>query len=212
MPVLHKAVTVACKAKNDHPTKMKYDFFATKSDKINLLDFIFTETDLKIYDLASPYGQEISMYNSTNEIATKFDLENGRQSSVTFQLWTERFGGDLLFRKVDLEPKYCNGYTFRYSTEGWGLIQLYFGGLKDSVLFHSHIGHYNEKGALKWEENNHFKGRVDKWNWKEIEQVSRKIKYQIHNKMASRKIGSYGILPGAEKLSTSGIKLWGTKP
>ena len=190
---------------------MTYDFFADQSDKINLLDFLFRETDLKVFDLASPYGQEISEYKSTDEIVSKFDLENGGQSSATFQLWTQRFGGDILFRKVDLNPKHCGGHTFRYSTDGWGLIQLYFGGRKDNVLFHSHIGHFNEKGALKWESSNHFNGRVDKWNWKEVEQTSRKLKNQIHNKIGIRKIGSYGVLPGADKLSGDGIKLWGTQ-
>ncbi len=79
---------------------MTYDFFATKSDKINLLDFLFKETDLRIFDLASLYGQEISEYRSTEEIVTKFDLDSGGQSSLTFQLWTQRFGGDILFRKI----------------------------------------------------------------------------------------------------------------
>ena len=188
---------------------MTYDFFATKSDKINLLDFIFKETDLRLFDLASSYGQEVSEYKSTEEIALKFDLENGGQSSMTFQLWTQRFGGDILFRKIELNPKHCNGYTFRYSTDGWGLIQLYFGGQKDNILFCSHIGHFNEKGALKWEDNNHFNGKVDKWIWKEIEKTSRKLKNQIHNKASVRKIGQYSVLPGADKISNEGIKLWG---
>ncbi len=48
-------------------------------------------------------------------------------------------------------------------------------------------------------------------NWKEVEQASRKLKNQIHNKIAIRKIGSYGVLPGADKLSANGIKLWGTQ-
>ena len=189
---------------------MTYDFFANKSDKINVLDFIFKETDLRIFDLASPYGQEVSEYTTSTEIASKFDLEHGAQSSVTFQLWTERFGGDIQFRKIDLDPKYCNGHSFRYSTDGWGLIQLYFGGQKDSVLFYSHIGHFNEKAALKWETTTHFNGKAKKWNWKEIERTSRKIKSQIHNKMSVRKIGSYGVLKGADNLNSDGVKFLGT--
>lgn len=34
---------------------MTYDFFANKTDKLEILDFIFSDTDLKIYDLSSPY-------------------------------------------------------------------------------------------------------------------------------------------------------------
>ena len=128
---------------------MTYDFFADKGDKLEILDFIFKNTDLQVYDLSSPYDQEICNYKTINEISTKFDLDNGDKFAVTLQLWTPRHKGKPIFRKIDLDPKRCNGHTFRYSTDGWGLIQLYFGGLKNNTLHQSHIGHFNEKGALK---------------------------------------------------------------
>src|SRR4051812_29423219 len=106
---------------------MNYDFFADKDDKIAVLDFIFSETDLHVYDLGSPYGEPICKYNSVEDIASKFDLENGSQF---FQLWSPRHEGKVIFRRVILDPKHCDGYDFRFSTEGCGLIQLYFHGLK----------------------------------------------------------------------------------
>jgi hypothetical protein len=186
---------------------MTYDFFADKEDKIKILEFIFKETDLHIYDLGSPYGQEICEYKTVEEISLKFDLDTGDKFANTFQLWTPRHKGKPIFRKVDLDPKRCNGHTFRYSTEGWGLIQLYFGGLKNNELNQSHIGHFNEKGALKWEETNKVNGLVSYWDWIEIQATSRKLKHHIHNKLATRKIRSFGILSGADKLETEGIKL-----
>jgi hypothetical protein len=188
---------------------MNYDFFANKQDKISVLEFIFNATELQVFDLGSPYGKEINQYKSTDEIISQFDLEKGRQFAVSLNLWAPGFGGKVIFKRVELNPKYCNGHTYRYSTEGWGLIQLHLGGLEGNTLYHSHIGHFNEKGALKWEDINDEKGKVDLWDWKAIEQTSRKIKYQIHNKMFVRKMGSYGILQGAENLSNSGVKLWG---
>ncbi len=187
---------------------MTYDFFAANSDKINLLNFIFKETDLKVFDLASPYGQEISEYKSTDEIMLKYGFESEISYPVKFQLWTPRFGGKILFRKVVLNPKHCDGHTFCYSSDGWGLIQLYFEGQKDNLLLHSHIGHFNERGALKWEDSNHFNGRVEQWNWEEIERTSRQLKNHIHSKMSVQKIGGYGILPGACELINEGLKLW----
>jgi len=188
---------------------MNYDFFASKQDKISVLEFIFNATDLQIFDHYSPYGQEINQYKSTAEITTHFDLEIGRQSAVALNLWAPHFGGKVRFQRVELNPKYCNGYTYRYGTAGWGLIHLYLGGLEENILFHSHIGHFNEAGALKNEGVNKENGKVNLWNWKAIEQTSRKLKYQIHNKMSVRKIGSYGVLQGAENLSKNGVKLWG---
>lgn len=186
---------------------MNYNFFADKADKLEILEFIFKDTDLHVYDLGSPYGQEICEYKTVDEISSKFDLDNGDKFANTFQLWTPRHKGKPIFRKVDLDPKRCKGHTFRYSTEGWGLIQLYFGGIKNNELNQSHIGHQSEKRALAWEDISNVNGRVSSWDWTEIQVTSRKLKYQIHNKLATRKIGSLGVLSGADKLETQGLKL-----
>jgi hypothetical protein len=186
---------------------MTYNFFANKADKIEILEFIFGETDLRVFDHSSNYEQQICEYKSVEEITSKFDLENGNKFAVSFQLWTQRHKGDILFRKVELDPNYCNGHTFRFSSEGWGLIQLNFGGLKNNELHQSHIGHFNEKGAAKWEMTNLFNGKVSNWNWTEIQTTSRKLKYHLHNKLAVGKIGSLGVLKGAEGLEKQGAKL-----
>lgn len=67
---------------------MTYDFFADKADKLKILDFIFKDTDLHVYDSDSPYGQGICQYKTVDEISSKFDLDNGDKFAVTFQLWT----------------------------------------------------------------------------------------------------------------------------
>ena len=185
---------------------MTYNFFANKEDKIDILEFIFKETDLRVYDSSSHYGQEICEYKTVEEILAKYDLDYGDKFATTFQLWTPRHKGEPIFDRINLDPKRCNGYTFRYSTEGWGLIQLYFGGIKNNELNQSHIGHFEEKGALKWESTNKKNGLVDLWDWKEIQITSRKLKYHIHNKLATRKIGSLGVLKGADNLEKDGIK------
>jgi len=185
---------------------MTYDFFADKADKLEILDFIFKDTDLHVYDLSSAYGHEICQYKTVEEVSSKFDLDNGDKFAVTFGPWTPRHKGKPLFRKIDLDPKRNYGHTFRYKTEGWGLIQLYFGGLKNGELNQSHIGHFNEKGALKCESTNTINGLVNFWDWTEIQVTSRKLKYQIHNKLSARKIGSIGVLSGADELKKKGIR------
>lgn len=185
---------------------MNYNFYAGKKDKLEILEFIFEETDLKVYDLDSPYGKEICEYKSADEIASKFDLNKGDKFALTFQLWSPKHEGKPIFRKIKLDPKRCNGHTFRYSTDGWGMIQLYFGGIKNHSLNQSHIGHFNEKGALRNKLSNHFNGKVDQWNWKEISKTSRKLKYQIHSKFAIDKIGSVGIMKEANELGNNKIE------
>lgn len=191
---------------------MTYDFFAAKADKIDVLNFIFEETDLQIFDLSSPYGQKVSEYKSIGEIAAKFNLHE-ETFGLTFQMWSPGFKVEPIFEKVDLNSKKCQGHTFRYSTVGWGLIQLYFGGADTSFnlkyLHRSHIGHFNQKGALARHNlpSNSYMGDANKWNWPEIEKTSRKLKYQIHNKLAVKKMGSNGVLKGAEILEGQGFAL-----
>jgi hypothetical protein len=83
---------------------MTYEFYADKTDKLSVLDFIFNQTDLQVFDLASPYGQKIGQYKSCEEISAKFDLINGDKVAITFQLWTPRHKGEPVFRKVSLDP------------------------------------------------------------------------------------------------------------
>ncbi len=182
---------------------MTYDFFANDADKITILEFIFKQTDLKVFDSYSAYGEEIVEYKNIDQISSNFDLVTG---VLAFNLWDPKHKGHVLFRKVNLDPKRCNGYTFRFSTNGWGLIQLQFGGLTSNDLYKSHIGHFNEKGASKWEGISSFNGDVNQWDWLAIQKTSRNLKYYISNKLATRKVGGFGILPGADSLEKQGIK------
>jgi hypothetical protein len=186
---------------------MTYNFYAAKTDKLKILDYIFRETDLHVFDLYSASGEEICAYKSADQIAAKYDLENGSNFAVTFQLWTPRHKGKPVFRKIELDPKRCKEDTFRYSTNGWGMIQLYFGGVKNNLLHPSHIGHFNEKGASQKEGANNVNGTVSEWDWKEIQATANKLKYHIHKKLALSKIGTIDLLSGAEELIKQGITL-----
>ena len=185
---------------------MHYNFLADKNDKIEILEFIFRETDLLVFDFSSEPEKEIVEYKNVDEIITKFNLVDGDKFAVTFNLWSPKHKWKINFRKVVLNPKYCDGKTFRYETNGWGLIQLYFGGINRNGLNQSHIGHFNQRGALIKETENHLNGKILDWDWSEIEKSSRKLKYQIHNKLAIDKIGSVGILKAAREIENKGIK------
>lgn len=186
---------------------MTYNFYAAKTDKLMILDYIFHETDLYVFDLYSSYGEEICAYKNADQIAAKYDLENGDKFAVTFQLWAQRHKGKPVFKKIELDPMRCKGHTFRYSTTGWGMIQLYLGGVKNNLLHPSHIGHFNEKGAAQKEGASNFNGTVSEWDWKEINATSNKLKYQIHKQLAPGKMGTIDLLLGAEVLIKQGITL-----
>lgn len=183
---------------------MNYNFFAAEADKIIFLEFLFANTNLHVFDSYSPYGQRIRQYKSVADISSAFDLSTEGQFAVTLQLWSPDFLGALNFTKIKLNPKSCEGHTFRYCTAGLGLIQLYFGGEQNSTLSYSHIGHFSEKGATA---NEQPLDLAINWDWAAINRMSRHLKYTIQQKMAVSNWGSIGILPGAAERQKQGVIL-----
>jgi hypothetical protein len=188
---------------------MKYEFFAAASDKLELLDFIFKNTDLHIYDGNSQLGQEICEYTTVKEISSKFDLEHKNflnfQLVGKFILWSPRFKVKPIFFKHELDPKHCEGHTFRNAIGGWGLIQLDFGAIRphNNCLEISRIAHDTGKSEL----SKRAYSSQGTWDWKEIHATSSKLKKHIENKMVIKKIGGYPALLGALELKKKGIKV-----
>ena len=54
---------------------------------------------------------------------------------------------------------------------------------------------------------NSVNGKADAWDWDEVNKASRKLKYHINKKLATTRIGSYGVLPGAENLIKQGVNV-----
>lgn len=171
---------------------MTYDYFATPDEQVKVLRGILDIPGLRVYELYSAAGQELKEYFDVESII--FDLKNGGQS-LYFQLWLPEFNCQPIFRKVDLNPKYCNGHTFRYATNGIGLIQFYLGAFNGNNLFKSHLGHFEERGAI-----GRFGDEAKLWNWPAIRRISGKIKREIQ-KLATTKHNSYDVLEEASLLS-----------
>lgn len=187
---------------------MTYDFYADSEDAINVLGYIFHETDLQLFDSYSDFGRTIETYKSVAQITEAFNLERGRAYSIHLKLWSPRHKGRPILRRLEIDPAKCDGHTFRYSSNGWGLIQLYFYGVTKNGLSPSHIGHFEERGAFAREGIPDFMGCAGDWDWSEIRRTSRKLKYHIQTKLAGGKVSatdSRDVLPGAKKLFDSGI-------
>ncbi len=166
---------------------MQTDFYGTIADKTLILDFIFSETNYQVFDHYSELGQELQQYYSTNEILEKFDLEKGRQYAVNFGLWNPLDGTENIVRKIELNPEKCDGHTFRFSSEGWGIQRLYFGGIENVYLNRSTFMGLNEKGALNKDFfNPENEKEAHKLDWKLIRSDQRKLKSFIEKKIGTR--------------------------
>ncbi|AZA91026.1 Uncharacterised protein [Chryseobacterium nakagawai] len=182
---------------------MQTDFFGTVEDKKLILDFIFSETNYLVFDHYSEFGEELKQYFSTSEILEKFDLENGKQNAVTFGLWNPLDKTKNIVRKVTLDPKYCNGHTFRYTSEGWGIQRLYFGGIQNGFLNASQFMGFNEKGAIAKDSiHPDHEQEAHQLDWKLIRSDQTKLKNYIEKKLGAEKHTRGIILKNANQLIT----------
>ncbi len=88
-----------------------------------VLDFLFSSTDVRVFESYSEYGAELREFCSTDELAAAFPLgidPYGNGKVILLQLWSPSVMQDLTIRRFALDPAHCNGHTFRHNLEGGG--------------------------------------------------------------------------------------------
>jgi hypothetical protein len=179
------------------------DFFAAKADQRAVLDFLFSATDVRVFESYSEYDAELREFRSTDELAADIPLgtdPHGNGDDILLQLWSPSVMRDLTIRRFKLDPAYCNGHTFRHNIEGGGLMQLYFGGVCDRVVTKSHFGHQSQVRARAW-------GFDDGVNWDSLKTLSNRIQYHTRKRLAAGMAGSMPVLPEALGLARAGYAL-----
>jgi hypothetical protein len=62
------------------------DFYALGDDLRRVFDFLYSETDVVVYELSSEPNSDIRRFNSVAELADTYDL--GGPKAVHLQLWS----------------------------------------------------------------------------------------------------------------------------
>jgi hypothetical protein len=179
------------------------DFFAAEQDQREVLDFLFSSTDVRVFESYSEYSQNLREFTSTTELANAFPLGHdlhGNSAAVLLQLWSPSVMSELAIKRIALDSKACNGHTFRYCIEGGGLMQLYFGGLCGEVITKSHFGHQSQVRAKKW--------NVDRGvDWDSLKNLSNRIQHQIRKRLMVFKVPGRPVLSQASTLARAGYSL-----
>lgn len=187
------------------------NFYATPNDHAGLLTWLFAEGTCDVYQSYSDVEQPVKQFFSTDEVLNEFERRhppNGAQTRcVLLQLYVRDAGPPVSFHRIALNPETCNGATFRYRVEGWGLVQLYLESVWHGQLQNSHTNHFSQKAAAAW-------GPVVReassepsiWDFKRITSFSSRFNREIR-KRAIGKIGSCPVLPGALASWEAGVSL-----
>lgn len=179
------------------------DFFAADSDQKAVLEFLYSSTDVRVFESYSEFGQELREFCSFDELSSAFPVgedEHGNGTAVLLQLWSPSVMSKLEIERIQLRPEKCDGHTFRYRIDGGALIQLYLGGVHQRIVTKSHYGHNSQKRARAW-------GVDTGVNWDELKTLSNRVLYHIRRRLAVTKVRSCPVLGAAFDLAKSGYAL-----
>jgi len=181
----------------------KLDFFAIRPDLEQLFAFLFAETDFQVFESYSALGQPIRRFASFEDLCAGFDVghdKHGNGLAVLLQLWSPSVMSEHQIRRIKLDPEKCDGFTFRFSITGFGLVQLYLGGIHNRIITKSHYGHFSERGAAS-------RGDVSSVDWNALRKMSGRVQRHIGRKLSVAKVPGRPVLSGAYKLNTEGFEL-----
>jgi hypothetical protein len=183
------------------------DFYAAGADFFPVLSYVFKQSACRVFESYSPAGEEIAEFKSIDDLSARYPMGicRGSGPSVLLQLIPPSASVQFSIRRISLQPELCEGHTFRYAVEGWGLINLHLGGIGPQGLVNSHSNHNTEARARKWLETHRELGPIELCNWREITTISSALNRFIRIKLATYKLGSRPVLPEAAAAFATGL-------
>jgi hypothetical protein len=184
-------------------TSVNLDFFAVKADQRAVLDFLFSSTDVRVFESYSLFDSELREFGSTDDVDAAFALgsdPHGNGCAILLQLWSPSVMSELTIERFALDPVACDGHTFRHRIDGGGLMQLYLGGVCGQVVTKSHFGHQSQVRAKRW-------GVDQGVDWEGLKSVSNRIQYHIRKRLAAGKVPGRPVLTEALALARAGYAL-----
>jgi len=182
-------------------------FYATSDDLRNLLQFVYTETDFRVFEAYSRVNHDLREFIDL----TDFDRERPADASHG------KLHLDLISPSVSDGPEIIQfklnesaGGGIRSRVQDPSAARIVEGGIRRDIegkpLYWTDFAHWSEKGARQ--RANYSDERLDQINWRELERLSRRLVRQIKVKVAVAKYHSRPILPDAFRQMESGLNLW----
>ena len=182
-------------------------FYAARSDEIDVLRFVFEETDCHVFEAYSRPDQELRRFLSLSDACSAFNLGSDRpeETRITLlNLWSPSTGGEATVTRDELAVRDA---TFRYQVRGWGLFRLQLGGSGNGVIDYSWFSHVTEKRAQTWSDTDLELPPPDDWNWDAVTKLGRRVIFHIRNRLSVARAESAVVLPEADQLRTAGWRL-----
>ena len=139
----------------------------------SLLSCIFQEPAIA-YQNYSDFDSNLHKYNSAEQLLEAINHAIDIKShSANFVIYYPQSNGFIYEEKISLNPAKCNGSTFRYVLNGWGLIALQLD-LRNLTSVNITVSVNSQKRAEAWWATClDFKDPA-LWDWKFVERQARR--------------------------------------
>jgi hypothetical protein len=88
------------------------DFYAVREDLIDLLSFIYAETDCRLFESYSEFDKDLREFKSTEQLLSAYDLgcdPHGNGSAVLLTLWSPSVSSNVKVERISLDARKCKG-------------------------------------------------------------------------------------------------------
>jgi hypothetical protein len=186
-------------------------FYAAREDIVTLLEFVYGETDCRVFEAYSEYDRALREFGSIAELDSVFTLgtDNFHRGLVThLSLWSPATGGGPTIERFELSVP---GHTHRHTVGGSDVMELQLGGVGPKGISPSRFAH-TARPRAEAVRDGHAVPSLAEVDWDELERLSRRIRTRIR-RLATAKWGSRRmrpvrpILPHAERLWHQGLDL-----
>jgi hypothetical protein len=141
-----------------------------------LFEKVFEAADVAVYTAYSKFGEGTRKFQTVADCVDYLAAEiKGRSGGTAFALHYADTKGHVLDRRITLKQEKCDGNDFRYTIEGWGLINIKLYS-KDSSTVFCDIGANTAKRAAKWFSVYPEFQDPALWNWTAVESHLRRLK------------------------------------
>ena len=136
----------------------------------DFFDHIF-EYDVLVYEAYSDFDSELKQFSSLNElkdyVSHKISKNKDLHKDINLSLHYVDTCGQVFTEKHALDSNKCNGAKYRYTSDGWGVINF------NVLIERDHFGLFslhsrNEKEAKEWEDTLPEFGKANSWDWKKV--------------------------------------------
>lgn len=139
------------------------------------INFVFGTDRLCAWPHYSNYGQQMHQFASAPALQGAIDdAIRSAKHGFAVALHFPETEGFVASQRIDLDPKSCDGHTFRYRVMGWGLFFLHLE-FKRLPFIETHISCNTQKRAQAWSQAYPDMKAPGLWDWDAVKKIGGRL-------------------------------------